>query len=110
MTVPFLLIVTILYSNIMKHRSRLEIIALILEIADETNNGHDKATQQKIMYKAYLSYSHLKSYLSLMMENNLLEYFADSRIYKTTDKGIYFLKIYRDLTEVVAMTNNIIIS
>lgn len=106
---PFLLIVNILYSNIMKHRSRLEIIALILEIANETNNGHDKATQQKIMYKAYLSYSHLKSYLSLMMENNLLEYFADSRIYKTTDKGIYFLKIYRDLTEVVAMTNNIII-
>jgi predicted transcriptional regulator len=90
----------------MKHRSRLEIIALILEIANGTNNGDAKATQQKIMYKAYLSYSHLKSYL--LMENNLLEYFADSRIYKTTDKGVYFLKIYRDLTEVVAMTNNII--
>ena len=41
----------------MKHRNRLEIIALILQNAVETNG----ATQKRIMYKAYLSYHHLKS-------------------------------------------------
>jgi predicted transcriptional regulator len=90
----------------MKHRSRLEIISLILDIASR-NGG---ATQKKILYRAYLSYQHLKEYLILLQENDLIKYQEEQvRVYRTTDKGLRFLDLYNRLNEVVAMTNNIII-
>ncbi len=52
----------------MKYRSRTEIVAMILEAA---NGG---ATKTKIMYKAFLSYAQLKEYLSVLIENDLIEY------------------------------------
>lgn len=52
----------------MKYRSRTDIVSQILEAA---NGG---ATKTKIMYKAYLSYAQLKEYLSVLLENGLLEY------------------------------------
>ena len=52
----------------MKYRSRTEIVSNILEAA---NGG---VTKTKIMYKAYLSYNQLREYLSILIENNLLEY------------------------------------
>jgi predicted transcriptional regulator len=89
----------------MKHRSRLEIISLILDIATRK----DGVTQKKILYKAYLSYQHLKEYLSLLQENGLIYYQEEGRVFRTTDKGLYFLNLYGKLSDVVAMTNNIII-
>jgi predicted transcriptional regulator len=53
----------------MKYRSRTEIVCNIL---DATNGGG--ATKTKIMYKAFLSYTQLKEYLSVLTENNLIEY------------------------------------
>jgi predicted transcriptional regulator len=52
----------------MKYRSRTEIVCNIL---DATNGG---ATKTKIMYAAFISYAQLKEYLSVLIENNLLEY------------------------------------
>ncbi|MGI0001285.1 MAG: winged helix-turn-helix domain-containing protein, partial [Nitrososphaeraceae archaeon] len=52
----------------MKYRSRTEIVGNILDAA---NGG---ATKTKIMYKAFLSYAQLREYLSVLIENNLLEY------------------------------------
>ena len=52
----------------MKYRSRTEIVSNIL---DAVNGG---VTKTKIMYKAFLSYNQLKEYLSILIENNLLEY------------------------------------
>jgi predicted transcriptional regulator len=90
----------------MKHRSRLEIISLILDIA--SRNGGD--TQKKILYRAYLSPQHLKEYLILLQENDLIKYQEEQgRVYRTTDKGLRFLYLYNRLNEVVAMSNNIII-
>jgi len=90
----------------MKHRSRLEIISLILDVSSR-NGG---ATQKRILYRAYLSYQHLKDYLILLQENDLLKYQQEEgRIYRTTEKGLRFLELYNRLNEVVAMTNNIII-
>jgi predicted transcriptional regulator len=57
----------------MKYRSRSEIVALILEAA---NGG---ATRTKIMYKAFLSFVHLKGYLSVLLENELIEYDAGGK-------------------------------
>jgi predicted transcriptional regulator len=90
----------------MKHRSRLEIISLILELA--TRN--DGVTQKKILYRAYLSYEHLKKYLTLLQENELINYHEqEGKVYRTTEKGLHFLNLYAKLDEVVAMTNDIIV-
>ncbi|HXS59496.1 MAG TPA: winged helix-turn-helix domain-containing protein [Candidatus Sulfopaludibacter sp.] len=70
----------------MKYRSRTEIVAMILEAA---NGG---STKTKIMYKAFLSYNQLREYLSMLIENNLLEYLEGSPVYKTTEKGLMFLQ------------------
>ena len=90
----------------MKHRSRLEIISLILDIA--TRN--DGVTQKKILYRAYLSYEHLKKYLTLLQENELINYHEqEGKVYRTTEKGLHFLNLYAKLNEVVAMTKDIIV-
>ncbi|TLX89156.1 MAG: hypothetical protein E6K94_10950, partial [Thaumarchaeota archaeon] len=62
----------------MKYRSRTEIVSMILEAA---NGG---ATKTRIMYKAFLSYAQLKEYLSVLIENNLIEYLEGIQTYKTT--------------------------
>ena len=67
----------------MKYRSRTEIVCSILDAA---NGGGGGATKTKIMFKSFLSYVHLKEYLSVLMENNLLEYINGTRLYKTTEK------------------------
>ncbi|HEX2304921.1 MAG TPA: winged helix-turn-helix domain-containing protein, partial [Nitrososphaeraceae archaeon] len=61
----------------MKYRSRTEIVSMILEAA---NGG---ATKTRIMYKAFLSYAQLREYLSVLIENNLLEYLEGMQTYKT---------------------------
>jgi predicted transcriptional regulator len=80
----------------MKYRSRTDITAQILEAA---NGG---VTKTKIMYKAFLSYAQLKEYLAVLIENGLLEYIEGEQIYKTTEKGNRFLKIYNQIGEYVA--------
>ena len=79
----------------MKNRSRTEIVAMILDAA---NGG---ATKTKIMYIAFLSYNQLKDYLSVMIENNLLEYLEGTRTFKTTEKGLNFLKMHNEIGELL---------
>ncbi|HKF27367.1 MAG TPA: winged helix-turn-helix domain-containing protein [Nitrososphaera sp.] len=79
----------------MKYRSRTDITAQILEAA---NGG---VTKTKIMYKAFLSYAQLKEYLTVLIENALLEYIEGEQIYRTTEKGNRFLKIYNQIGEYV---------
>jgi predicted transcriptional regulator len=78
-----------------KYRSRTEIVAMILEAA---NGG---ATKTKIMYKAFLSYAQLREYLSVLIENTLLEYLEGSQTYKTTEKGLNFLKMHNEIGELL---------
>ena len=79
----------------MKYRSRTEIVSMILEAA---NGG---ATKTKIMYKAFLSYAQLREYLSVLMENNLLEYLEGMQTYKTTEKGLNLLKMHNEIGELL---------
>ena len=85
----------------MKYRSRTEIVGNILDAA----NG--KATKTKIMYKAFLSYGQLKEYLSVLIENNLLEYLDGTRTFKTTEKGLNFLKRHNEIGELLQSTTKI---
>ena len=82
----------------MKYRSRTEIVGNILEAA---NGG---ATKTKIMYKSFISYNQLKEYLSILIENNLLEYINGTRIFKTTEKGFNFLKMHNEIGELLLTT------
>ena len=65
----------------------------------EAANGG--ATKTRIMYKAFLSYGQLKEYLSVLIENNLLEYLEGSQNYKTTEKGLNFLKMHNEIGELL---------
>jgi predicted transcriptional regulator len=54
------------------------------------------------MYKAYLSYAQLKEYLSVLVENGLLDYQEGELKYKTTDKGFHFMRTYDEIGEMVS--------
>jgi predicted transcriptional regulator len=85
----------------MKYRSRTEIVSNILDAA---NGG---VTKTKIMYKAYLSYNQLREYLSILIENNLIEYLEGANKYKTTEKGLFFLKMQTELEELLPQTTTV---
>jgi predicted transcriptional regulator len=54
------------------------------------------------MYKAFLSYAQLREYLSVLIENNLIEYIEGSQSYKTTEKGLNFLKMHNQIGELLS--------
>ncbi len=53
------------------------------------------------MYIAFLSYAQLKEYLSILIENNLIEYLDGDNKLKTTEKGLNFLKMYNQIEELL---------
>jgi predicted transcriptional regulator len=59
------------------------------------------ATKTKIMYKAFLSYAQLKEYISVLIENDLLEYIEGTQTYKTTSKGIQYIKMSDQMGEMI---------
>jgi predicted transcriptional regulator len=75
----------------MRYRSKTDIIASMLEAA---RNG---GTKTKIMYSSFLSYHQLRSYLELVISNNLLAYDSTKELYKTTDRGLGLLDLYKSM-------------
>ena len=82
----------------MKNRGRTEMLAAMLEVAK------GKVTKTKIMYIAFLSYGQLKEYLSILIENNLIEYVDGDNKFKTTEKGLNFLKMHNQIEELLQVT------
>jgi predicted transcriptional regulator len=74
----------------MKKRIRLEVIRDILKILRE--NKQCKITH--LIYKSNLSNNSIKPYLKDLLNNNLIEEFAESgkRFFKITKKGNEFLE------------------
>ena len=56
------------------------------------------------MYVAFLSYNQLKEYLSVLIENNLIEYNEGTQTYKTTEKGLNYLKMMNKIGELLHIT------
>ena len=83
----------------MKYRSRMDIAAAILEIAQ------DGAIKTRIMYNAFLSFPQLKEYLDLLLKGGLLEHEESDRTYHTTEKGWRFLKMYREVDKMIPPNN-----
>jgi predicted transcriptional regulator len=81
-----------------QHRSRSEIIASILATA----NGN-RIRQTEILYKTYLSHTLLKDYLLFLIENDLIEYTTGDRTFKTTEKGMRFLRMYSQMNDLMVI-------
>ena len=82
----------------MGNRSRTEIVGNILDAA---NGG---ATKTKIMYIAFLSYGQLNEYLSVLIENNLIEYLDGTKTFKTTEKGLKLLQMHNEMAQLLQTT------
>jgi len=74
----------------MKIRDTINIIQFILEVTTEINNA--KTMMSMTMYKVLLNHPTLKEYWTILSENNLLRYDDDTQTFKTTEKGLKFLK------------------
>src|SRR6266581_9241721 len=86
----------------MKYRDRNEIIAQILESA----NGN-RVRLTKIMYDVYLSHTLTKEYVRLLIEKGLIEYVDGERTFKTTEKGMNFLRIHNSVQELTSLTTKL---
>ena len=80
----------------MKYRSKIDIISQILDVA----NGSG-ATRGKMAYKAFLNYDKLRENLSVLIENDLLLHDRNTQTFKTTEKGLRFLEIYNEISEMI---------
>jgi predicted transcriptional regulator len=83
-----------------KYRSKTEIVAHILQAA----NGRNDITKTRIMYRTFLTYWQLEQYLPILIQSGLLEYLEATHTYKTTERGLKFLKIYEKMGELVPET------
>ena len=86
----------------MGNRSRTEIVAMILDAANEGGE-----TKTKIMYFAFLSYNQVKEYLSVLIENNLIEYLEGAHKFKTTEKGLNYLKMHNEIRKLLPQPTTI---
>jgi predicted transcriptional regulator len=82
----------------MKYRCNIEVMGQILQVANCSSND---ATKTKIMYQAFLSYNQLEEHLSFLIRKGLLNYDANTRTFRTTEKGIQFLEAYNLLEDMI---------
>jgi predicted transcriptional regulator len=77
----------------MGYRSRFDIIADMLNVANE------RAKKTQIMYQANLSYRLLQKYLADVRRSSLVAYERKGRCYVLTPKGREFLKSYKEYSK-----------
>ena len=79
----------------MKHRTKIEIIADILQsiMNDST------LSSSKVMYKAFLTYKQMREYLPFLLQNELIKYGDKDHTFMITNKGLHFLETYNRLRE-----------
>jgi predicted transcriptional regulator len=77
----------------MESRDRLRIISLILEVA---SGADDPKKTNPIMYNVLLTHPKLKEYWRNLIEYGLISYDHSTQTYKTTEKGLRFLKTCND--------------
>jgi predicted transcriptional regulator len=55
-------------------------------------------------FKIFVSYGQLREYLYILIKNNLLEYIDGIHKFKTTEKGLNFLKMHNAIGELLPIT------
>jgi len=79
----------------MNYRDKTDISATILDLA---NGG---ASKSKIISTAFLNHSSSLQYFKMLLENKLLIYQKEKRMFKTTSTGIQFLQLYHLMNELL---------
>ena len=59
----------------------------------------------KLMYRALISFNQSREYLSLLVENGLIEYEEGNHTYRTTEKGIRLLQLQNKTDEALHQLN-----
>ena len=75
------------------------------------DSGSEGVSRTSIMYKSYLSHVQLKEYLSLLMENVLIEISTrqikssgnERCVYKITEKGLRFLQLCQEIESLIGL-------
>jgi predicted transcriptional regulator len=81
-----------------KYRTRTEIIHDILQTVRSYGDGLGKG---QIMYKAFLSYHLITDYLTILIDNGLLEYDSGNQKFRITEKGLNFLQLCDQITDLI---------
>lgn len=79
----------------MKYRSRIDIIAKILQAAMEGS------LKTHIMFKANLSYAQLHKCLEFVIQKELIIH--EDGNYRLSPKGLHFLNVYDEIADVVSL-------
>jgi predicted transcriptional regulator len=77
--------------------SKSEIISSILR---STRNPAGAKVSQ-IQYETYISYNQLKDFLTMMIQNQLIVYFKEEKIFKITEHGMHVLKLYDEMDKLL---------
>ena len=62
------------------------------------------ATKTHLMYGAYLSYGQIQEYLEFLQEKGLIMYEEGVQHYKLSEKGLHFLHVYEQISELMTVT------
>ncbi|MDQ3976829.1 MAG: winged helix-turn-helix domain-containing protein [Thermoproteota archaeon] len=83
----------------LKERETVNTMLFILEAVNEATDDDDtkKTTTNTIMYRALSNHPRLKQYWKVLIQNGLLSYDFDTETFKTTQKGLRFLKAYSQM-------------
>ncbi len=87
---------------------------MIIENMLNTINDSDSegATKTSIMYKSFLSHAQLKEYLSILLENGLIDEVSqqlkspacnEKFVYKITERGIRMMEISNEIENIVGL-------
>ena len=87
-------------------RSETEIISLILR----STQYYTGTKLSQIQYETYISYNQLKEFLTMMIENQLITYFKEEKVFKITEYGMHVLELYGEMDKLLDYTrlNNVV--
>jgi predicted transcriptional regulator len=83
----------------LKKRDTLNIISLILEASSA--DAHNTGKTTVIMYNTLLNHPRLKEHWIGLDEKGLLMYDNTTHTFKTTEKGLRFLKVFSELDRAI---------
>jgi len=82
----------------MKYRNKTKITQDILQTANSDGNGVGKT---KIMRNASLSSYQIRAYLSILIDNGLIQLDLNSPRFKITGKGLKFLQLCDQMGDLI---------
>ena len=59
------------------------------------------ARVSQIQYETYIPYNKLKEYLTMMIQNKLIFYLKEEKIFRITEYGIHALELYDEMNQLL---------